>query len=345
VEGNAVPDDVPLAEIVDIATSEVPLLERARGLVESLDRWLPVEAIWLTLSDPRANVYATVGSTGLERSVLDYLDRPTVAREIQLAELNQARPPISVTELPVPIDELPTWAECLIPAGFREGLGVPLVEPGGPYLGMLSLLFSSAAPPSDALRNSVGQLAPLIARAVSPLRSLLATARLVQGAAAGAVLLRDGTTFPLPGLENHPSLVDAMILRIARHALLAGQVYRSFTWTAQDGTDDAGHPRITVLAATDVPAFVLGTVLVGPHTECRGLTRRELEVLGLIVDGRSNQQIARRLAVAPRTVAAHVEHILHKLEVPTRTLAAIQAEREGCYVPAPLAVSALTRAR
>jgi hypothetical protein len=35
-------------------------------------------------------------------------------------------------------------------------------------------------------------------------------------------------------------------------------------------------------------------------------------------------------------VAAHVEHILHKLEVPTRTLAAVQAERDGCYVPAAL---------
>jgi DNA-binding CsgD family transcriptional regulator len=309
--------------------------------VESLDRWLPVDAVWLNLSDPYAHVYATVGSTGLERPVLEYLERPTAAREIQLAELNQARPPIIVTELPVPVDDLPTWAECLVPAGFRDGLGLPLFEPGGPYLGMLSLLFSSAEPPSDSLRDSVGRLAPLIARAVSPLRSLLATTRLVRGAEAGAVLLRDGTSYPLPGLENHPSLVDATMLRIARHTLMAGQVYRSFTWPAHDGPDASGHARITVLAAADVPALVLGTVLVGPDVECRGLTRRELEVLGLIVDGRSNQQIATRLTVAPRTVAAHVEHILHKLEVPTRTLAAIQAEREGFYVPASLAASAL----
>ncbi len=342
-EGNAVPDDVPIAEIFDIATSEVPLLERARSLVESLDHWLPVDAVWLTLSDPRSHVYATVGSTGLERPVLEYLARPTVAGEIQLAELNQAGPPIAVTELPVQVSDLPTWAECLIPAGFREGLDVPLAEPGGPFLGMLSLLFSGAEPPSDALRDSVGRLAPLIARAVSPLRSLLATARLVQGAEAGVVLLRDGTTYPLPGLENHPSLMDSLMLRIARHTLLAGQVYRSFTWPAPDGPDAAGHARITVLAATDVPAFVLGTVLVGRDVECRGLTHREMEVLGLIVDGRSNQQIASRLVVAPRTVAAHVEHILHKLEVPTRTLAAIHAEREGCYVPAPLALSVAAR--
>lgn len=335
-EGNSVSNDAPIAEIVDIAASTVPLLERARGLVESLNRWLPVEATWLTLSDPESHVYATVGSTGLERLVLDYLGRPTVAGEAQLAELNKDCPPVAVTELPVPFEDLPTWAECLIPAGFRDGLAVPLVEPGGPYLGMLSLLYSSTEPPWGGLRDSVGQLAPLMARAVSPLRSLLATARLVQGATAGVILLRDGTSYALPGLESHPSLVHSLVLDLARQTLLAGEVYRSFMWPAQDGAGFGHHARITILAATDVPAFVLGTLLLAPNGECRGLTPREMEVLGLIVDGRSNQQIATRLTVAPRTVAAHVERILHKLRVPTRTLAAVQAEREGCYIPAAL---------
>jgi hypothetical protein len=39
------------------------------------------------------------------------------------------------------------------------------------------------------------------------------------------------------------------------------------------------------------------------------------------------------LVVAPRTVAAHIEHILVKLVTPTRTLAAVRAERSGLYVP------------
>ena len=124
-------DAPPVAEMRDIATSTLPLLERARGLLESLDRWLTADAIWLALSDPQSNVYATVGSTGLDRSVLDYLDRLSVSREIQLAELNQNQPPVSVTELPVAVEELPTWADCLIPAGFREGLGVPLYLTNG----------------------------------------------------------------------------------------------------------------------------------------------------------------------------------------------------------------------
>jgi DNA-binding NarL/FixJ family response regulator len=92
---------------------------------------------------------------------------------------------------------------------------------------------------------------------------------------------------------------------------------------------------MTALAATELPAFVLGALLMTPDVDARGLTPRELQVLGLLVDGRTNQQIARRLAVAPRTIAAHVEHLLDKLEAPTRTLAAVWAEREGCYVPQP----------
>lgn len=295
---------------------------------------MPAEATWLALSDPQSTVHTTIGSTGLEQSALDYLDRPSVSREIQLAELNHNRPPVSLAGLPFAAAELSTWAECLISAGFREGLGVPLFERGGPYLGMLTVLFASDETPSAALRGRLRQLAPLIARGVSPSRSLLATARLVRGATSGVVLLRDGTTYELPGLEDDGRpLADSLVVRIARQSLLAGQVYRSFMWPTTGG--GAAHVRMTVLAATDVPAFVLGTLLVTPTVECRGLTPRELQVLGLLVHGLSNQQIARRLAVAPRTVAAHVEHVLKKLEVSTRTQAAVLAEREGCYVPPP----------
>jgi DNA-binding CsgD family transcriptional regulator len=327
-------DDPPVAGMIEIAGSTAPLLERAQEVLERLSRSIPAEAAWLALSDPRSNVYATVGSTGLDRYVVDYLDRPAVAQEIQLTRVNRNRPPMSLRELPVPAEELSTWTECLIPAGFREGLGVALFEPGGPYMGVLGFLFSSPEPPSSAMRNRLAQLSPLVARALSPMRSLLATARLVQGATAGAVLLQDGTSYPLAGLEDHAVLAaDSPVVGIARATLLAGQVYRSFMWPARDGAEGSGHVRMTVLAGTEVPAFVLGILLVTPDVDCRGLTARELQVLGLIVEGRSNQQIARLLSVAPRTVAAHVEHLLHKLEAPTRTLAAVRAEREGCYVP------------
>ena len=217
---------------------------------------------------------------------------------------------------------------------------------------MLTLLFSKGESPSASLRDRLTELSPLIARGVSPMRSLLATAGIVQGAKAGAVLHRDGTTYPLGGLDGHALLApDSPVVAIARATLLAGQVYRSFMWPDHDDPGYAGHARVAVLGATDVPAFVLGTLLLSPEVHCRGLTPRELEVLGLLIEGRSNQQIASHLAITARTVAAHVEHILGKLDVLTRTQAAVRAEREGCYVPQssperapPAAAPALSRA-
>jgi DNA-binding NarL/FixJ family response regulator len=64
-----------------------------------------------------------------------------------------------------------------------------------------------------------------------------------------------------------------------------------------------------------------------------GLTGRELEVLGFVVEGWPNNRIAGVLFITERTVAAHVEHILVKLGVANRTLAAVRALRAGLFVP------------
>jgi DNA-binding CsgD family transcriptional regulator len=327
-------DDSAVVEISDIAASTAPLLERAEAVLVTLSRCLPSEGTWLALSDPSSNTYSTVGSIGLDRPVIDYLDSPSVAEEIDLTGYNRDRPPFRVGDLAVPADDLPTWAECLIPAGFQDALGVGLFEPGGPHLGVLSLLFSGREPVSASTRQRLARLSPLIARAVSPMRSLLVTARLVQGASAGVVLLRDGTTYPLAGLADDALLsADSPMVATARSMLGRGQIVRSFLWQAADQSAETGHVRVTVLASSEVPALVAGMLLVTPSADCRGLTARELQVLGLVVDGRSNHQIASRLAISPRTVAAHIEHILHKLPAATRTVAAVVADREGCYVP------------
>ncbi|MGI8576188.1 MAG: LuxR C-terminal-related transcriptional regulator [Egibacteraceae bacterium] len=62
----------------------------------------------------------------------------------------------------------------------------------------------------------------------------------------------------------------------------------------------------------------------GANPAIDSLSARELQVLVSIVDGQTNRQIARRLRVSSRTVDKHVEHILHKLGVGSRTAAAAQ---------------------
>jgi DNA-binding NarL/FixJ family response regulator len=55
------------------------------------------------------------------------------------------------------------------------------------------------------------------------------------------------------------------------------------------------------------------------------LTERELEVLGLVASGLSNQAIADRLAITERTARTHVSNILGKLGLASRTQAALYA--------------------
>ena len=59
------------------------------------------------------------------------------------------------------------------------------------------------------------------------------------------------------------------------------------------------------------------------------LTEREVEVLRLVAQGRSNQEIARMLVVSEATVRTHVSSILSKLHLASRTQAALYALREG----------------
>tara|TARA_B100001989_G_C24460125_1_gene423689 strand:+ start:324 stop:1004 length:681 start_codon:yes stop_codon:yes gene_type:complete len=59
------------------------------------------------------------------------------------------------------------------------------------------------------------------------------------------------------------------------------------------------------------------------------LSERELEVLQLIVDGKSNQEIADNLYLSLATAKSHVRSILTKLCVDDRTQAAVKAMREG----------------
>jgi predicted ATPase/DNA-binding CsgD family transcriptional regulator len=65
----------------------------------------------------------------------------------------------------------------------------------------------------------------------------------------------------------------------------------------------------------------------GPSSPVRpnvreGLTPREVEVLRLIVNGKSNREIGDALYISERTAQTHVQHILHKLDVNTRAAAA-----------------------
>jgi two-component system, NarL family, nitrate/nitrite response regulator NarL len=72
---------------------------------------------------------------------------------------------------------------------------------------------------------------------------------------------------------------------------------------------------------------LLPASLTGPET-ARKLTRREIEVLLLLVEGLSQSEIAEKLFISSKTVGKHLEHILAKLGVHSRAQAVALAVRD-----------------
>ena len=70
-----------------------------------------------------------------------------------------------------------------------------------------------------------------------------------------------------------------------------------------------------------------------PDADLYGLTPRECEVLGLLVDGLSQPEIAERLYLSPKTVGTHIQRIMGKMGVKSRTQAVAVAAREGLFDP------------
>jgi NarL family two-component system response regulator LiaR len=61
------------------------------------------------------------------------------------------------------------------------------------------------------------------------------------------------------------------------------------------------------------------------------LSSRELEVLKLITEGKSNKEIAQDLFITSHTVKAHVSNIIQKLSAKDRTDASVRAFRQGLF--------------
>ena len=108
----------------------------------------------------------------------------------------------------------------------------------------------------------------------------------------------------------------------ARTRVLVGRACRAL------GDDDtaaleleAAGDVFTRLGAAPDAAMVASLTRRGAPRDPHGLTERELEVLRLVAAGKSNRQIASTLVVSEHTVARHVQNILAKLRVSSRTAA------------------------
>ncbi len=130
--------------------------------------------------------------------------------------------------------------------------------------------------------------------------------------------------------ENHPRVVvlttydtDADVLA----AIDAGAV----GYLLKDAAPEelTGAVRTAAAGGSALAPAIASRLLDRMRTPGVALSRREIEVLALVADGLSNQQISQRLFLSQATVKSHLAHVYAKLDVDSRSAAVAVATARG----------------
>lgn len=119
-----------------------------------------------------------------------------------------------------------------------------------------------------------------------------------------------------------PKTVSAPVMQEALQHVLAGGVYLPpLPESLGQQDDEVWIGGETVPAGLDADENWSGAVL--------GLSPRQVDVLRLLVDGKANKEICRRLNLSESTIKTHLTAIFRKLKVNTRTQAVVAVAQAG----------------
>ncbi|MCU7730815.1 helix-turn-helix transcriptional regulator [Actinoplanes sp. KI2] len=307
------------------------------GLWDPLREIVPFSAAWLGVLDGLGHRFLTAAALGHDAAARTYIESRGYRSKVESSGVLAGRRPIRLRTDGRP-SAFPSPEGLWSSAGQHDGLGMPLIAMDGRPVGLLILLTEATGQPSDPDCQVIGKMAPMITAAIDPMNSITGLAGLVVDARASAVIGPGSAVHPLPGSPAHPLLATGRrVVAIASERLRTHGSPTSFLYPDPSReTDD--YLRITVIACPPIPSSPFVQLMIAsPPGDLHGLTRRELEVLGLVIDGATNRQIASTLFITQRTVAAHLEHIRVKLDAPTRTAAAVRSLDHALFLPPNLA--------
>jgi two-component system, NarL family, response regulator LiaR len=133
--------------------------------------------------------------------------------------------------------------------------------------------------------------------------------------------------FPQVQILGLTSFKEGSLVKNALEAGAIGYLLKDVSADELAKAIRAAHAGRTTLSPEAAQALVLNANQ--PPAPGLDLTEREIEVLGLMVEGLNNTQIAGKLTVSPSTVKSHVSNILAKLGVASRTEAVTLALRHN----------------
>jgi hypothetical protein len=318
-------------EVAEIATSRGGMEQRAHALLTPLRSVVPYSAAWIAVRDPETRLHRPVAQDGATTALARYFALPEADDELEALSLNRCQPPVRATDLPVPLDETRAWGEYLLPAGFRDGLAMPLLSDDGRHLGFISLLTDGPGHRTTTFSGLLEQLRPLLALALDRLPSLATAALATEDAIGAAVLSRGGRSLPLPGMPLHPLLASGtLVVALARkYASDAGSPGSFLSpWAG-------GFARITVVDCREEGIDHLATLaLVSPARDAAGLSLPDLQALSGLVSGWDEEQIRARCGVAQ--VGARMRSVAHSMGFASTDALLTHAAAEGLYLPPAL---------
>ncbi len=127
--------------------------------------------------------------------------------------------------------------------------------------------------------------------------------------------------------RSQPAQASALVDDIERFTEEAASISSALGLRAQ--TEQAGALRAEaakVQQQTAAAVILPGISAIDPRI-LKGLTPRELEVLRLVADGKTDKEIAEELVISPRTANRHIANIFLKIDVTSRAAAAAYAIR------------------
>jgi DNA-binding NarL/FixJ family response regulator len=134
-------------------------------------------------------------------------------------------------------------------------------------------------------------------------------------------------------LQQRPEVAVLMISMVDEDAsLVAALRAGALGYLRKDATRDDVRTALDAVArgqAVLAPGLASRLLSAPPARAFDELTVREEEVLRMIADGRTNEEIATMLVLSLKTVRNHVSNICAKLSVSDRTQAAIRAREAG----------------
>ncbi|MEV4703098.1 GAF domain-containing protein [Actinoplanes sp. NPDC049316] len=326
-------DAMVTAQIAAIAGLSTGIADRAEAVLEHLRLVMNFDAACVTLLEADGRRQPPLLCQGYPATVVEHLHSADFLASVESLGLNRNRTPLRVADLQVPGAELATWAEFMTPAGFHEGIGIPLHSPDRRYLGVLATHTCDRTPVSDDTRDLLADLAPLIARAVDPLRTITALASLVTDAIAGVVLTRSGATAPLHGLPGHRLLASGSPVVAEAAACYADGDSRAAFLTPAQPPDPSGYLRVTMLACPHPSHDLNAVVVLRPPGNLHHLSHREMTILGMLIAGWTPARSANHLGMSLRAVHTALEHARVKLGEASTAAAIMRAADLGLYLP------------